>query len=154
MEITFRPITEIKPYQRNAKTHSSEQIRKIADSISEFGFNQPIVLDKDGTVIVGHGRLEAAKLLGLSDVPTVIIELPPAKAKAYRLADNKLSESDWNLPLVIEELKELDLSGLDIELTGFKKELFLGEEAEPMKESSNREQKPKNKVCPECGFEW
>jgi site-specific DNA-methyltransferase (adenine-specific) len=115
-------IEEIKPYPRNAKKHPQKQIKQIADSIKEFGFNQPIVLDKKKVIIVGHGRFEAAKLLKLKAVPCITVNLPPQKARAYRLADNKLNESDWEMELVIEELKELDESIL--ELTGFDKDLI------------------------------
>lgn len=115
-------IEDIKPYEKNAKKHPVKQIRQIADSIKEFGFNQPLVLDKDKVIIVGHGRFEAAKLLKLKVVPCITVNLLPKKAKAYRLADNKLNESDWEMELVIEELKELDESIL--ELTGFDKDLI------------------------------
>ena len=110
-------IEDIKPYEKNAKKHSKKQIEQVANSIKEFGFNQPIVVDKNNVVIVGHGRLEAAKLLGLSDVPTVVVDLNEEKAKAYRLADNKLNESDWDMDLAIEELKGLSEEMID--LTGF-----------------------------------
>lgn len=116
-------IDEIKPYKKNAKAHPKKQVQQIAASIEAFGFNQPIVVDKAGVVIVGHGRLEAAKLLGLQDVPTITVDLPEEKARAYRLADNKLNESDWDMELVIEELKEI--SQEMIELTGFDKDLIL-----------------------------
>ena len=82
-------IENIKPYEKNAKKHPKKQVEQIAKSIKEFGFNQPIVIDKKGVIIVGHGRYEAAKLLGLSDVPVIEVELTEEQAKAYRLADNK-----------------------------------------------------------------
>jgi len=111
-------ISEIRPYGKNAKKHPKKQVEAIAASIREFGFNQPIVLDKNNEIIAGHGRYEAAKLLGLDSVPTIQAEhLSPAQVKAYRLADNKIGESDWEMDLVIEELKELDKELVD--LTGF-----------------------------------
>lgn len=110
-------IDQIKPYSKNAKKHPEEQIKKIANSIKEFGFNQQIVVDKDNTIIVGHGRYEAAKLLGLEEVPVLQVDLTEERAKAYRLADNKLNESDWEMELVIEELKGLSEEMID--LTGF-----------------------------------
>lgn len=116
-------ISNIKPYPKNAKKHPKKQIEQVANSIKEFGFNQPIVLDKDNVVIVGHGRLEAAKLLGLKDVPTITLDLTKERANAYRLADNKLNESEWDMGLVIEELKELSAEMLD--LTGFDKDLII-----------------------------
>lgn len=121
--ITFIDTAKIKPYEKNAKKHPIKQIRQVAASIKEFGFNQPIVVDKAGIVIVGHGRLEAAKLLGLKEVPTITVDLTEDQAKAYRLADNKLNESDWDMGLVIEELKGLTPEMFD--LTGFEKDLIL-----------------------------
>ena len=112
-----KKLTELKPYPQNAKKHPEEQIKKIANSIREFGFNQQIVIDKDDTIIVGHGRYEAAKLLKLEDVPVLQVDLTEEQAKAYRLADNKLNESDWEMELVIEELKGLSAEMIDI--TGF-----------------------------------
>lgn len=116
-------ITDIKPYNKNAKKHPDKQIKQVAESIKEFGFNQPIVVDKDNTIIVGHGRFEAAKLLGLTDVPVITVDLSEEKAKAYRLADNKLNESEWDMGLAIEELK--GLSEELFALTGFDKDLLI-----------------------------
>lgn len=123
--VTSQEITTIKPYEKNAKKHPKKQIKQVADSIKEFGFNQPIVVDKNNVVIVGHGRLEAAKLLNLKEVPVLRVDLTDVQAKAYRLADNKLNESEWETNLVIDELKELNLQGFDIELTGFDKDLII-----------------------------
>src|SRR3990167_1091077 len=119
-------ISEIKPYPKNAKKHSKGQIKQIAASIKEFGFNQPLVLDKEGLVIVGHGRYLAAQELGLKKVPVLRLpNLTDEQVKAYRLADNRLNESEWDFDLVIEELKGLDAKGFNIELTGFDKEMIL-----------------------------
>jgi len=123
MNIIEKKISEIKPYFKNAKEHSDKQIKKIADSISEFGFNQPIVLDKDNVIIVGHGRYMAAQSLEMQTVPTITIDLDEEHAKAYRLADNKLNESNWDMDIVIEELKGLSLDMID--LTGFNSNLIL-----------------------------
>lgn len=107
-------IDTIKPYERNAKKHPIKQVQKIANSIREFGFNQPIVIDKDGIIIVGHGRYMAAKILEMTEVPVIKIEnLSKEQVKAYRLADNKLNESSFDMDLVIQELKDLDMSGFD-----------------------------------------
>jgi len=116
-------INKIVPYKNNAKKHLRKQIEQVANSIKEFGFNQPIVVDKNNIIIVGHGRLEASKLLELKEVPVLQIDLSEEQAKAYRLADNKLNESDWDIDLVVEELKELSEPMLD--LTGFDKDLIL-----------------------------
>lgn len=121
-------INLIKPYEKNAKKHPKKQIEQVAASIKEFGFNQPIVVDKDNVIIVGHGRLEASKLLGLKDVPTITVDLTKKQADSYRLADNKLNESDWDMDLVIEELKSLDSEEL-VELSGFDKDLLIEPDA-------------------------
>src|SRR3990167_7835430 len=118
-------LDKITPYSKNAKQHPRKQIQQIADSIREFGFNQPLVVDKDNVIIVGHGRYEAAKLLNLAKVPVLQVNLSEKKAKAYRLADNKLNESDWDMEMVIEELKALEDEALVV-LTGFEKDLLIG----------------------------
>ena len=123
MQISNVKTSEIIPYDRNAKRHPKKQIEQIAASIKAFGFSQPIVLDKKNVIIVGHGRFEAAKLLEMKDVPTITVNLSESKARAYRLADNKLNESKWDMDLVIEELKALAID--DVALTGFDSDLLL-----------------------------
>jgi len=88
-------VENITPYEKNAKKHPKKQIEQIARSIEAFGFNQPIVVDKENVIVVGHGRFEAAKKLGMKEVPCLQVDLNQDKVKAYRLADNKLNESDW-----------------------------------------------------------
>lgn len=122
---TYMKVEELKPYDKNAKEHPKKQVDAIARSIQEFGFNQPIVVDKDNVIIVGHGRLLAGKKLGLTEVPVMkLSNLTPEQVNAYRLADNKLNESDWDMKLVVEELRELDSAGFDIEVTGFIRDIL------------------------------
>ena len=114
---------KINPYKQNARKHSPKQIEQIAASIEEFGFTVPILIDDRRSVLAGHGRLEAAKLLGLSQVPTLSIGgLTAAEKKAYRIADNKLAENaEWEIALLSSELRvleDLDLD-FDLEITGF-----------------------------------
>jgi len=123
MKIEYKSINDIKPYGKNAKKHPDKQVVQIADSIKEFGFNQPIVVDKENVIIVGHGRFLAAHFLGFKEVPVLVIDIDEEKAKAYRLADNKLNESDWDMQLVIQELKDLSMEMVD--LTGFDRKLVL-----------------------------
>lgn len=123
MKIEERPIHEIHLYDKNAKKHPDKQVFAIANSIKEFGFNQPIVVDKQGVIIVGHGRYLAAVFLELEKVPTLTVDLTEEQAKAYRLADNKLNESEWDMELVIQELKELSMPMLD--LTGFDRDIVI-----------------------------
>jgi len=124
MNIQNIKLSHIKPYQSNAKKHDKKQITQVANSIKRFGWAQPLVIDKDNNLIIGHARLEAAKQLGLTDVPVLMMEnLTEKEVIALRLADNKLNESAWDMKLVIPELKMLDLETL--ELTGFDKDLII-----------------------------
>ena len=121
--VTFQAISALQPDARNPRTHSKRQIRQIADSIRAFGFTNPIWVDEKGSVMAGHGRLEAAKLLGIRQVPTIrISDLTEAQKRAYVIADNKLAENaGWDSELLTEELRFLtDLTlGFDVTLTGF-----------------------------------
>lgn len=108
LNITYRPIKELKPYKKNAKKHNKEQVEQIANSIKEFGFTQPVIIDKYDCVVAGHGRILGAKKAGLKQVPTVCLdELTEEQIKAYRLVDNKLNESEWDKKTLKEELDEL-----------------------------------------------
>ena len=118
MIVQDKAISDIKPYQKNPR-HKYD-INKVAQSIKEFGFQQPIVVDRAGVIIVGHGRYEAAKSLNLKSIPVTIADLPPEKAKAYRIADNKTNEySDWDMGLLIQEFTDLLDNNYDLELTEF-----------------------------------
>lgn len=120
MKVIMQNIRDLKPYKKNAKKHPKEQVDRIAESIKEFGFTQPVLVDKDNCVVAGHGRILGAKKAGLKQVPTVCLEdLTPEQIKAYRLADNKLNESGWDEGLLDEELKELMSSDIDMEMFGF-----------------------------------
>lgn len=127
MKITQISPSKIFPYEKNAKKHKNKQIDQVANSIQEFGFNQPIVVDKSGVIIVGHARHAAAKKLGLKTVPVLAVDMTEEQAKSYRLADNKLNESDWDMDLVIAELKEMDLKMVD--LSGFDRDLLIDPDA-------------------------
>ena len=121
--LEYRRLDELTPYARNARTHSKKQLRQIADSIDRFGFTNPILIDASNTILAGHGRVEAARLLGLAEVPCIRLEHMSAEEKrAYVLADNKLAlNAGWDEEILAEELKELlavDLD-FDIGLTGF-----------------------------------
>ena len=114
-------VKQIRPYEKNAKVHSSEQITKIAESIKHFGFVSPCLVDHDLNLIAGHGRLEAAKKLKMKTVPCVFVEgLTDAERRAYILADNKLADlGSWDQSLVSTELFDLGDSGIDMSLFGF-----------------------------------
>ena len=120
-EIQRVDIAKLIPYVNNAKIHSEDQVTRIASSIREFGFVNPVIIDKDFNIIAGHGRVMAAKKLGLEQVPCLFVEgLSEAQRKAYILADNRLGElADWDMELVTSELEALQELDFDIDLTGF-----------------------------------
>ncbi len=151
MEIKQVKLSDLIPYENNAKKHDETQIKNVAKSIKDYGFVQPIVIDKDNVIVIGHCRYEASKMLGMEEVPCVLVDsLTDEQVKALRLIDNKTNESPWNFDLLNEELetiKEIDMSEFgfemieDIDLNSF------FEDAEP------KEKEPKKMQCPHCG-EW
>jgi len=137
MDIKYLSPSELKPYDRNPRKNLN--VDKVADSLKEFGFQQPIVVDKDMIVIVGHTRLEASKKLGFKEVPVLIADISPEKAKAYRITDNRLNQdSSWDYKLLNFEMGDLmdihyDLSHLGFEETEIEKIVAF----EPKFESNN-----------------
>lgn len=121
MKIEFWPIDKPIPYARNARTISARAVDKVAASIQEFGWRQPIVVDRKGVIVAGHTRLLAAKKLGQKKVPVhVAANLTPAQIRAYRLMDNRShDESDWDFELLAPELLDLKAMEYDLALTGF-----------------------------------
>ncbi len=120
MKIETLKIDSVSPYPHNPRDHSFDQIKKIALSIQNFGFSQPIVIDDTNTILVGHGRYKAAQLLELKTIPCVIIHgLTDSQKKAYRILDNKIqNESNWNLTHLETELESLKDSGFDFDVFG------------------------------------
>ena len=164
MEIKQVLIKNIKVYLNNTKIHDSEQISKIANSIQQFGWDVPIVLNKKGIIIKGHGRFEAAKLLKLSHVPCVISDLSKEDEIASRIADNKVTEAPWDMQLLGAELESLQESDYNLELTGFNT-IELGGILETVDPGTADEENPAEfKVidesiktdhkCPKCNYEW
>ena len=123
LNIVYHRIDELKPDPANPRRHSKRQLRQIADSIRAFGFNVPVLIDRENNVVAGHGRLLACAELGWTEVPTIRPDhLTPAQVRAFRIADNRLTEiSTWDDCLLAEQLKELSVLGLDfnIEVIGF-----------------------------------
>lgn len=118
LNIIYRQIKDLKPYKKNAKKHSKEQVEQIANSIKEFGFTQPVIIDKNNCVVAGHGRILGARKAGLKQVPTVCLEeLTEEQIKAYRLVNNKLNESEWDSDLLKQSLDEI--AEMDMEVFGF-----------------------------------
>jgi len=123
LNIQILETNRLIPYARNAKLHPKDQVDKIARQISEVGFLVPIVADKELVVIAGHGRLEAAKALGLERVPVVVADhLSEDQAMAFRIADNKVAESPWDMQILGFELKTLEMHEFDLTLAGISME--------------------------------
>ncbi|NLE59330.1 MAG: ParB N-terminal domain-containing protein [Planctomycetes bacterium] len=120
MNVELRPLTEIKPYEKNPRINDAA-VDAVAESIRRFGFRQPIVVDADGVIVCGHTRWKAAQKLGLEQVPVhVAKDLTPERIRAYRIADNKTAElAEWNMELLPIELAELQGAGIDWSLLGF-----------------------------------
>lgn len=182
MKIVDTPLGEIRPYGRNAKKHDAKQVANVAESIRQYGFVQPIVVDGDGVIVIGHCRYAAAKKLGMATVPVVRVdELTPEQVDALRIVDNKTNESPWDIELLMEDLPRLDLDAFDFdfalpEIKGDADEAEDGEEAEqtpppapPAREEA--EERPETEIngvreydtddfgddafrckCPRCGF--
>jgi len=114
-------VSQLRPYPKNARTHSKKQIRQIADSITRFGFTNPVLISDDNEIIAGHGRVEAAKLIGMKNVPTVrLSHLDTAQRRAYVLADNKLAlNAGWDREVLAIELQALIDLDFGAEITGF-----------------------------------
>ena len=151
MKIENVKVKDLVPYIRNNKEHPKEQVNMIANSIKEFGFNQPLVIDGNNVVIVGHWRLLAAKELWLKDVPCVRMEdLTEEQINKYRILDNALNESDWDELNLKEELNLLgDMNFGDLELT--KEDLFPDLFIEP--DDKVKEEEPEIKFTEELGEE-
>ena len=122
LKISYKDPRQLKRRPRNPRTHTAKQIKQIAASIKEFGFISPVLIDGSDGIIAGHGRVEAAKLIGMNDVPTVRVDhLTPAQIRAYVIADNKLAENaGWDRELLSLELQELSVElNFDVTVTGF-----------------------------------
>ena len=115
------PVERLKPYAQNARTHSEDQVARIAGSLVEYGWTNPVMVADDGEIVAGHGRLLAAQYLGLSEVPVIrLSHLTPAQVRAYRIADNRFAElAGWDDDLLAAELHALNADGFDLDLTGF-----------------------------------
>ena len=121
MQVEQLKVEDLIPYVNNSRTHSDEQVTQVASSIKEFGFTNPILIDGEGGIIAGHGRLMAAKKLGLNKVPCIRLDyLTETQRKAYVIADNKLAlNGGWDNDLLKIELTELDSLDFDLNLIGF-----------------------------------
>ena len=150
MNVEEVPISSLIPYEFNNRTHSEEQVNRIANSIKQFGFNQPIVIDENNLIIVGHGRWLAANKLNLAKVPVVKkTGLTETLKKAYRILDNKLqNDSTWQFNNLELELGALEDAGFDLPEWGLDTIIPTLEDLEEKEESKEKE--PRLIECPEC----
>ena len=151
--IEIWPVDRLRPYGRNARTHSPEQVAQIAASIAEFGFLNPILVDSRAGIVAGHGRLLAAQKLGLAEVPVVVLDhLSETQRRAYVIADNKLAmNAGWDDAVLADELREIKADGLDLALVGFSDEeldVLLAETEEPEAAPTAEEDIPEAPVRP------
>ncbi len=162
-KIEKRKISELIPYARNARTHSDEQVAQIAASIKEWGWTTPVLIDEDGEIIAGHGRVLAARKLGIDKIPTMTATgWTKAQKQAYVLADNQLPQNaGWDMDLLAVEMKDLDSEGFDLSLIGFGDEqmaqMFLQPNFEPGSEGDQGQLDqldPKMVLCPNCGEDF
>lgn len=165
--IEMWPLPRLVPYERNARTHSPEQVAQIAASIQEFGFTNPILVDGADGILAGHGRLAAAKDMGLAEVPVIVLDhLSPEQRRAYVIADNQLAlNAGWDMELLQQEVAGLNLADFDLSLLGFDESAIArlldpegidkpAKEYEGAEEISEDEFSEFEHKCPRCSFEF
>ena len=167
LALEYWPLSRLVPYDRNARTHSPEQVAQIAASIQEFGFTNPILVTSDDGILAGHGRLQAARDLGMASVPVVVLDhLSATQQRAYVLADNKLAlNAGWDEGILAEELAALNLQDFDLSVLGWSDSdmaALLDPEGidELVKEYDGAEEFSEDQFsefehkCPRCNFEF
>lgn len=152
-KIELVKLNDLLPYPKNAKKHDESQIKKLMHAIQNFGFTTPILIDEHRMIISGHGRIKAARRLGMEEVPAIqITDLTDAQIKALRISDNKIAESDWDMDILKEEFEDLKTVDFDLSLTGFnvEKDFFSDEK------KKNTSKNPSKIIhsCPKCGHEF
>jgi ParB-like chromosome segregation protein Spo0J len=169
-QIELWPLDRLVPYERNARTHSPEQVAQIVASIREFGFTNPLLVDGADGILAGHGRLAAAKDMGLAEVPVIVLDhLSAAQRRAYILADNQLAlNAGWDADLLQAEVAALNLEDFDLSLLGFDNDRIaslldpegIDREGPAAKEHTGAEEYGEedfsefNHKCPRCNFEF
>ncbi len=162
LTVIYKPIGDLIPYARNSRTHSDVQVAQIAASIREFGFTNPILIDEEGGVIAGHGRIMAARKLNLEEVPTITLEgLSKAQKRAYVIADNKLAlNAGWDEELLSVELNQLHDEGFGVGLAGFdaaelSEIMGFDDDISPPDEFKEVDEDIETDYCcPKCHYEW
>lgn len=166
-ELVIKRINDLVPYANNAKIHSPEQIASIRASLREFGFVTPVLIDESGNVIAGHGRIQAARAEGMTEVPCVLAEgLTETQRKAYILADNRMAElAEWDKAMLKIELEGLDALDFIINNLGFDDEYMAdlfptyedqngSDQALDLDEREDDEREMRLCHCPKCGFQF
>jgi len=162
LTVIYKPIGDLIPYARNSRTHSDVQVAQIAASIKEFGFTNPVLIDEDGGIIAGHGRVLGARKLSMDEVPTITLEgLTKTQRQAYVIADNKLAlNAGWDEELLSLELGDLNEQEFSMELLGFDANelnlaMGLGADFMPGTEDDQGRLDEKSPItCPSCGHEF
>lgn len=155
MHIIERQIKELIPYEKNTKKHDKTQINNVAESIKQYGFVQPVVIDKNDVIVIGHCRVLAAKQLKMRTVPCVSVDdLTPEQVNALRIVDNKSNESEWDFDFLADELADLNLGDFDFDF----KMPYQEEESNVniddfFVDAEQKPKEPKKMQCPHCG-EW
>lgn len=152
IQIVYKKLSEIKPYEKNPRKND-EAVEYVKNSIQQFGFKNPIVIDKDGVIVCGHTRYKASKELNFTEVPCIYADdLSPEQIKAFRLADNKVSEkAGWDFELLDSELIDIDI---DMEQFGFEvhaEDLSAESLDDFFADAPEKEKEPKFVTCPHCG---
>ena len=165
-EIDWRSVDDLIPYARNSRTHSKDQVAQIAASIREFGWTNPILVDGDGTIIAGHGRVMAARKLGEKEVPCIELgHLTEAQKRAYVIADNQLAlNAGWDMELLKVEMVDLNTDGFDLALLGFDAAVLGDMLDDGVRDTTTTSISKSKEVdpsefnmeckCPKCGFEF
>lgn len=160
MEIITLPLNELRAYQFNARVHDAAQVNALKQSIKEFGFTNPVLVHPSGRIIAGHGRVEAARELGMTEVPCLVLDnLSEAQVRAYTIADNQLPQmATWNFDMLAVEIDELQEQGFDISTLGFNAEelteMLGSPEIEPEIEEKPQKEPSDTTICPKCHHEF
>lgn len=156
MDITMKKLADLQMYADNAKKHDQRQIDNVANSISRYGWQQPIAINSDGVIIIGHCRYLAAKKLGMSEVPCVVdSDLTQEEQRELRITDNKTNESPWDFELLQDETEDLEFEGFDFDFSSLDEaeNTYSGKGVIEYGEDSFAAEKFKHE-CPECGFKF
>ena len=163
VKIEPRSVSDLIPYASNSRTHSDTQIAQIAASIREFGWTSPILVSGDNTIIAGHGRLLAARKLGMDEVPTIVLDhLSKAQQRALVIADNQLAlNAGWDMEMLKAEIETLNIEGFELDILGFNDDELHRILAEPNFEAGTEDEQgqldqldPKMVICPKCQHEF